>query len=207
MPPPTSTTKRRTTNLKTKNNQNWQKIEPYGSPTTKELKKKHSSRPVGGEETASGAERTRVKVVAGGPGWVRQWLADQARQWLTDWAVSHSCAGKPGGTTREWDRLCNPGFQFGEIKPQNLWLKKTCGGWGSRRNSKSHRRVYWRDPHDPRMYTYPPTQELAPEEPNLLVGSWRSDWKPTQSWASSIVPSHTPPQHTAPEVAKWVAPP
>ena len=31
-----------TTNLKTKNNQNCQKIKLYGSPTTKELKKKHS---------------------------------------------------------------------------------------------------------------------------------------------------------------------
>ena len=47
-------TKRRiATNLKTKNNQNYQKIELYGSPTTKELKKKHSSRPVGGTETGS----------------------------------------------------------------------------------------------------------------------------------------------------------
>ena len=48
------TTKRRTTpNLKTKNNQNWQKIELYGSPVTKELKKKHSSRLVGGVEMGS----------------------------------------------------------------------------------------------------------------------------------------------------------
>ena len=48
------TTKRRTiTNLKTKNNQNCQKIELYGSPTTKELKKKHSSSLVGGAETGS----------------------------------------------------------------------------------------------------------------------------------------------------------
>ena len=39
-----STPKRRTTtNLKTKNNQNCHKIELYGSPTTSELKKKHSS--------------------------------------------------------------------------------------------------------------------------------------------------------------------
>ena len=51
------TTKRRTTtNLKTKNNQNCHKIKLYGSPTTKELKKKHSSRVVetgspGGEDT------------------------------------------------------------------------------------------------------------------------------------------------------------
>ena len=43
------TSKRRTTNnLKIKNNQNCQKIELYGSPTTIELKKKHSSRLVVG---------------------------------------------------------------------------------------------------------------------------------------------------------------
>ena len=51
MPP--YTTKRRTTNLKTKSKQNSQKIELYGSPTTKELKKKHSFRLVGGAETGS----------------------------------------------------------------------------------------------------------------------------------------------------------
>ena len=72
------TTKRRTpTNLKTKNNQNCQKIELYGSLTTKELKK-HSFRPVGGAETGSqggedsqqdGGWRTRVgEEEAGGPG-------------------------------------------------------------------------------------------------------------------------------------------
>ena len=51
--PPHTTKRRTTTNLKTKNNQNCQKIELYGSPTTKELKKKHSSRPVGGVEMGS----------------------------------------------------------------------------------------------------------------------------------------------------------
>ena len=66
--PPYTTKRRTTTNFKTKNNQNCQKIEPYGSPTTKELKKKHSSRPVGGAEMGSRVERTRSKVAAGGPG-------------------------------------------------------------------------------------------------------------------------------------------
>ena len=47
------TTKRLTTKLKTKNNQNCQKIQLYGSLTTKELKKKHSSRLVGGAERGS----------------------------------------------------------------------------------------------------------------------------------------------------------
>ena len=63
---PLHTTKRRTTtNLKTKINQNCQKIELYGSPTTKELKKKHSSILVGGAEVGSWAGRTHGKVVAG----------------------------------------------------------------------------------------------------------------------------------------------
>ena len=47
---PPCKTKRRTTNLKTKSKQNCQKIELYGSLTTKELKKKHSPRLIGGVE-------------------------------------------------------------------------------------------------------------------------------------------------------------
>ena len=63
--------------FKNKNNQNCQKIKLYGSPTTKELKKKHSSRLVGGAEMGSQGRkdskqgcgwRTRVgKVTTGGP--------------------------------------------------------------------------------------------------------------------------------------------
>ena len=52
---------------------------------------------------------------------------------------------------------------------------KTCVDCGSRRNSQPHRRVRWRDPQGPRMYTNAPTRESAPEEPNLLVGSGGSD--------------------------------
>ena len=75
---PRTTKRRTTTNLKTKNNQNFQKIELYGSPTTKELKKKPSFILVGRAETGSqgredrwqgGSWRTRVgEAVAGGPG-------------------------------------------------------------------------------------------------------------------------------------------
>ena len=70
--------KRTTTNLKTKNNQNCQKIELYGSLTAKKLKKKHSSRPAReavkgsqrGEDLQQGSSwRTREgKAAAGGPG-------------------------------------------------------------------------------------------------------------------------------------------
>ena len=51
LPPPT--TKRRTTNLKTKSNQNCQKIKLYGNLTTNKLKKKHSPRLVERAETDS----------------------------------------------------------------------------------------------------------------------------------------------------------
>ena len=76
--PPCTNKRRTTTNLKTKTNQNCHKIEPYGSPTIKELKKKRLSRLVRGMETGSqGGEdswqgsgwRTRVgNVAASGPG-------------------------------------------------------------------------------------------------------------------------------------------
>ena len=51
--PPHATKRRTTTNLKTKNHKNCQKIELYGNPTTKKLKKKHSSRLAGRVEMGS----------------------------------------------------------------------------------------------------------------------------------------------------------
>ena len=64
----------------------------------------------------SRANRTHGKVAAGGPGWERQQLVDRV--------VPHSCADKLGGTTGEGDRPNHPGFQGGEIKPQNLSQNK-----------------------------------------------------------------------------------
>ena len=108
--PPCTTKRRTTTNLKTKNHQNCQKIELYGSPTTKELKKKHPSRQVGRVETGS---RDGENVQQGSRlGW--------AKWQLVDWAVPHFRADKQGGTTGARDRPHNPGFQCREIKPQNL---------------------------------------------------------------------------------------
>ena len=67
--PPCTTKRRTTTNLKTKTNQNCQKIKLYGNTTTKELKKKHSFRLVGGAEMGSlGREDPAGEAVAGGPG-------------------------------------------------------------------------------------------------------------------------------------------
>ena len=117
---PSCTTKRKTTNLKTNNNENCQKIKLYGSLTTKELKKKHSSRPVGGAEMGSWAEKTCSKAAAGRLGWARQQFTDWARWQLAEQAVPHLRADKPRGTTGEQDILCNLGFQCWEIKSQNL---------------------------------------------------------------------------------------
>ena len=54
-------------NLKINNIQNCQKIKLYGSPTSKDLKKPHSSRRVGGaEKWSQGEEVRRHGVVQGG---------------------------------------------------------------------------------------------------------------------------------------------
>ena len=53
--------------------------------------------------------------------------------------------------------------------------ENTCGGCGGRRDSQPHRRVPWRDPQGPGIYTNPPTQESAPEGPDLPMGSGGSD--------------------------------
>ena len=67
------------TNLKTKNNQKWQKIKLYGSLAAKELEKKYSSRLVGGAEMGTQVERIHSKVVARG--------------------LSKAAAGRAGGPT------------------------------------------------------------------------------------------------------------
>ena len=57
----------------------------------------------------------------------RRQLGDQARWRLVERVVPHLRADKLRRTTGEQDKQCNPGFQCGEIKPQNLWLKKSVG--------------------------------------------------------------------------------
>ena len=152
----------------------------------------------------SRVERTRDKAVVGGPGRAKWQLVDPERWQLMELAVPHSHADRPGGTTGEEDRPRNPGLQWGEKKPQiSDW--KHPGDWGSSgRNSQPHRRVRWRDPQGPRTCTSPPTQETAPEGPNLIVGSGGRDWKLTKSGARAIVPSQTAPPHMASNAATWV---
>ena len=66
--PPLTTIKRITTHLKTKYNQNCQKIKLYGSLTTEDLKRKYSSRWVGEVEGEPGQRGHRVAAHRmGGP--------------------------------------------------------------------------------------------------------------------------------------------
>ena len=121
-----------------------------------------------------------------------------AKQWLADLAVTHLHVDKPGGRTGEWDRLCNPGFQCREIKPQNLWLKKPIGVVAAGETPSLTGEFTGKTHRGPRMYTNPPTQESAPERPNLLVGSGGSDWK-LSKWHCSLSdpsPSHKPQRST-----------
>ena len=77
-------------------------------PTTKEIKKKHSSRLVGGAEAGSRGERTHSKGASGGPSEV----ADCGAGWAKLQPAGEAAAGGQG------DRLCNPEFQLREIKTQ-----------------------------------------------------------------------------------------
>ena len=178
-------TKRRTTNLKTKNNQNCQKIELCGSSTTKELKKKHSSRLVGEVETGS---QGREDGQCNRPGW--------ARGQLVDWVVPHSRADKLGGTTGEQDRPHNRGFEW-ETKASKFLAVTTCGGCSSRKNYQPHRRIQWRDQQSPRMDTNPPTRISAPKRPNLLVGNGGSDWIGRRAERAALFPLGPSPTFSA----------
>ena len=78
-----------------------------------------------------------------------------------------------------------------ETKASKPLAVKTCGSCSGGRNSQFHRRVCRRDPQGPRMYTSPPTQESAPEGPNLFEGTTGHDWKWGDRRENSIVPSPT----------------
>ena len=129
----------------------------------------------------------------------------QARQWLADRAALHLHEDRPGRKLGEWDRPRNLGFPSREIKPQNLWLQKSCGTWDGGRNSQPHRTVRWRDPQVPRIYTNLPTWESEPEGSNLLVDSGRNNWKLAERSTSGIVLSDSHP-HAGTQLSKLGCP-
>ena len=84
----------------------------YGSPTTKELKKKHSLRLVGGAEMGS---QGREDPWQGGG-----WRTEVGNSWPS--RQSHIFAQINQRNNWKQDRPCNPGFQHGKRKPPNFWL-------------------------------------------------------------------------------------
>ena len=123
---------------------------------------------------AARSKRTLSKVAARGQGQVRRQLADWARHsWQSGW--SHICVEinqeQQLGSKR--DRTTY-GSSVGKESLETSAVN-TFGDCGRGRNSWSHRRVHWRDPQGPRMYTNPPSRESPPDGPNLLVGSGGGD--------------------------------
>ena len=115
-----------------KNNQNCQEIKLYGSPATKELKKKHSSRLVGGVEMGGwGGEDlrqgSRWRTQLGRGLWSRAGKAAAGQQGAAGRSLeavvgdrgSHICAQinweeQRGSETNH----TTPGLQLREMKPQ-----------------------------------------------------------------------------------------
>ena len=114
---PPHTTKRTTRNFKTKNNQNCWKVKLYGSLKTKELKKKYSSRPVGGVEMGSLDREDSWQVGSWQSGWshICMWVNQEEQLWSeTDCTTQGSSAGNK------------------DSKPLTV---KPCGGCSDGRNS------------------------------------------------------------------------
>ena len=113
---------------KTNNTQNHQKIKLYGSPTTKDLKKPHSSRQVGGAESW---------------GWGREavWHGEAVAV-VAEQTVPHSRVGDrnqegyPGSEpSQPQARQYRPRFQHREGQPPLHLALKTSGGWGGGRTA------------------------------------------------------------------------
>ena len=65
----------------------------------------------------------------------------RGRGWRTQ-VIQHLPGYKPGRTTRERDRLRDPGFQHRKLKTQKPLGVRTCRSCTGGRNSQSHRRVH-----------------------------------------------------------------
>ena len=148
--PPRTTKRRTTTNLKTKNNQNCQKIKLHGSLTTKELKKKYSFRQAGGADTGSWVERTHGNMAAGqGNSWKsgQSHICMQIKQEeqlgsKTDHTNQGSSMGKQNLKTTEqknlWGFRCqeNSQSQGGLFGETHRLLERTQNHWPRNQHQK-----------------------------------------------------------------------
>ena len=96
-------------------------------------------------------------------------------------------------------------------KASNPLAVKTCGGCSGRRNSQPHRRVCGDRLEDrvlcplgqgPRVHMNPPTQESAPEGPNLFVGSRGGE---SRAKGVALFPLRPCPHIQCHNAAMWVA--
>ena len=167
--------RRITTNFKTKNTQNCQKIELYRSLTTKDLKKLYSSRWVGGVETGSWSGED----IASWQQVVRWW------QQLVECVVTHSCVVKKNHGDTLWVSNPSPRQDFraqdsspGKIKPPNFWLKNQ---WQQKKLPVSQESLECTQTHP--LWESQPGQQL--EGHQLYMGSGWSDWGWGEGQASS----------------------
>ena len=151
--PSRTATKRISTNLKTKNNQNCQNIELDGSLTTKDLKKKYSSRWVDGAEIGSWDGQDTVWWQWGSGG--GRWQNRQSHFHVWPIKTREDTWGVSDPSPRPDSRAGSS--SDGKIKPHNFWLLKTSGCWGRVRNCQSPRRVHSKGPQCPGIYANPPT--------------------------------------------------
>ena len=83
-----------------------------GKSNTKEIKKKHTSRPVGGAEMGTRAERTHSKAAAGGPSKVADCGTGQAKLQLAD-------------PTMWWWQTLRPHFRAQKNRDKRQGVKQT----------------------------------------------------------------------------------
>ena len=134
----------------------------------------------------------------------RQLLEDPAGgSWWT--RRSHICMQKTlRGQLGSKTDCTTPQGSSTEKKASKPLVVKTGGNCSSKRNSHPHRRASWKDPQGPTMCTNPPTQESAPEGPDLLGGRGGNESWPRAQQAAlfPLGPLRHIQYHTA---VMWVA--
>ena len=138
----------------------------------------------------------------------RQWLEDQSGQ-VGGWQSGqfHICVCINCGNNWGTRQTPQPRVPALGNKVSKHLTVKTCGGCGSGRNSQPHRRICWRHPLGPRMYSSLPTRKSASEGHNLVVGSGANDWKPAEIRARALFPLTPFPNMQCHNAVTWVGPP
>ena len=176
--------------------QNCQKIKLYGSLTTKELKKKHSSRLVGGWKQEDKVERMQQ----GSSWWEGAGKAATGRPSYSPFMCGWAKRNNWGTTQTTQPRV--PAWGNKAWKPLAV---KTCGVCGGG-NIPSLTRKYFGETHRILECTqaHPPGNQHLKGH-NLLVGSERSDWKWVRAKQAALFALWPLPHRQHHNAEKWVA--